>query len=116
MQDDDIVLCNACTDLVSLSKMEAFPRRLFGSKRAGEWVGVRELCLQAGLAPGDIRPDVFATWLADPMVHDGYAVVLFYDDQSKWSMAAHYNRGRLLGSALPKQSPPTAVPAPSSTL
>ena len=32
-------------------------------------------------------------------------MILFYDDESKWSMAAHYNRRRLLGEASPDPSP-----------
>jgi hypothetical protein len=106
MQDEDITLCNACTDLVSLKKLEAFPRHLFGDKRPGEWVGVRAFCAQVGVTAGDLKPQLFATWLADPMGQDGYALLLFYDDDSKWSMTAQYNRLRLLGRA----SPDTAVP------
>lgn len=103
MQDDEITLFNTCTDLVSLKRMEAFPLHLLGSKRPGEWIGVRAFCLQIGVAPGDLRPDLFATWLPDPLAQDAYAVILFYDDESKWSMAAHYNRGRLLGGGPPHQ-------------
>ncbi len=104
MQDDEITLFNTCTDLVSLRKTEAFPLHLLDSKRSGEWICVRELCLQIGVAPGDLRPEVFATWLPDPMAHAAYAVIIFYDDESKWSMAAHYNRARLLGGGSPNQS------------
>ncbi len=104
MQDDEITLLNACTDLVSLRNSEAFPRHLLGTKRPGEWVCVRDFCLQIGVAPGDLTPELFATWLPDPRAHDGYAVIMFYDDESKWSMAAHYNRGRLLGGASPIQA------------
>jgi hypothetical protein len=103
MHDDEINLCNACTDLVSLRTSEAFPRQLLENKRPGEWIGVRAFCEQIGIAPGDVKPELFATWLPDPTAQDGYAVVLFYDDESKWSMAAHYNRGRLLDSARPNQ-------------
>ena len=94
MQDEEIALFNACADLVSLKKWEAFPLHLLGSWRAGEWIGVREVCLQISVAVGDLAPDLFAAWLPDPKGHDGYAVILFYEDESKWSMAAHYNRGR----------------------
>jgi len=103
MQDDEILLVNNCTGLVSLKKKEAFPLHLLQSKRPGEWICVRDFCLQIGVAPGDLRPEVFATWLADPMAHDAYAVILFYDDESKWSMAAHYHRARLLGDESPNQ-------------
>lgn len=116
MQDDEITLFNTCSDLVSLKKTEAFPRQLLESKRPGEWICVRELCLGIGVAPGDLRPEIFATWLPDPMAHDAYTVIMFYDDQSKWSMAAHYNRARLLGGSSPNQAldPTGAVIAASS--
>src|SRR5437879_6589824 len=101
MQDEELVLLNTCTDLVTLKKFEAFPRHLLGSEPGAEWVGVRELCRQIGLAVGDLKPDLFTTWLPDPVGHDGYAVILFYDDESKWTTAAHYNRQRLLGNVSP---------------
>ncbi len=104
MQDDEIALFNTCTDLVSLRKTEAFPLHLLQSKRPGEWICVREFCQQLGMAPGDLRPEVFATWLPDPLAHDAYTVIVFYDDESRWSMAAHYNRARLLGSGSPNPS------------
>lgn len=116
MQDEEITLCNACTDLVSLRKNEAFPWHLLGTKRPGEWICVSEFCLQIGVAPGDLRPELFATWLPDPRAQDGYAVVMFYEDESKWSMAAHYNRGRLLGEAPPNQAlPPTGAALSASS-
>jgi hypothetical protein len=119
MQDDEITLFNTCTDLVSLRKAEAFPRHLLQSKRPGDWVSVREVCEGIGVPVGGLRPAVFATWLPDPMAHVGYAVILFYDDESKWSMAAHYNRSRLVGGATPNPSlPPTGSaisPSTSST-
>src|SRR6202030_2436512 len=90
---------------VSLRKCEAFPLRLMESKRSGEWVRVREFCLQVGVAAGELKPELFATWLADPMADEAYSVILFYDDESKWSMAAHYNRRRLLGTASPDRLP-----------
>ena len=120
MEAEEIALCNVCTDLVSLRKFEAFPRRLLESKPSGEWIGVNELFRELGLPGGDLGPEVFATWLSDPMGHEAYAVILFYDDESKWSMAAHYNRGRLFGSASSVQALQTTganfqPPAPSAT-
>ncbi len=116
MQDDEITLCNICTDLVSLRKNEPFLRQLLASKPPGEWVSLRGFCTQAGLSVGEIKPDLFATWLPDPLSDDAYAVVMFYDDESKWSMAAHYNRVRLLGDASPQQtSGGGAVPSSSTT-
>jgi hypothetical protein len=114
MQDDEITLCNICTDLVGLRKMEAFPLRLLETKQPGEWIAVREFCMQIGLAAGDPKPELFATWLPDPLAHDAFAVIMFYDDESKWSMAAHYNRARVLGveSANPEHQPAGAVVRP----
>ncbi len=104
MQDDETTLYNTCTDLVSMRKNKAFPLHLLGSRRAGEWICVHELCQNLGMAPDEIKPGLYATWLADPLGHDAYVVVMFYDDESKWSMAAHYNRGRLLGDAAPDKT------------
>ncbi|MGH7223587.1 MAG: hypothetical protein ACRELF_10190 [Gemmataceae bacterium] len=87
---------NICADLVSLKRLEAFPVHLLTAKRPGEWVPVRELCLQAGLDAEDLRPDLFAAWLAEPTGDEGYAVILFYEEESMWTMAARYNRQRLL--------------------
>jgi hypothetical protein len=111
MQDEELVLLNTCSDLVSLRKFEACPLQLLRGQ-PGEWVGVRDLCLQIGVSADNLKPDLFATWLADPMGHDGYAVVLFYDDESKWTMAAHYNRQRLLGSGSPDAALQPAGAAP----
>jgi hypothetical protein len=116
MHDDETAISNACTDLLSLRAMEAFPLRLLGGQRPGEWVVVGAFCRQIGVVPDDLTPGLFATWLPDPSGHDGYAVILFYDDESKWSMAAQYNRGRLLGSATPSlagQLAGAGVPAPA---
>jgi hypothetical protein len=105
MEEDEITLFNSCTDLVSLKKCEAFPLRLLDGKRPGEWIRVREFCLQVGVAAGEFNPELFAAWLADPMGSTAYVVILFYDDESKWSMTAQYNRRRLLGDAAPDQTP-----------
>jgi hypothetical protein len=117
MQDEEITLFNACTDLVTLKKYEAFLLRLLNDKGVGEWIGVRELCWQIGVADDELTAVLFATWLPDPKAQDGYVVIMFYDDESKWSMAAHYNRARLVGGALPSQVPQpngTALPASGS--
>ncbi len=115
MQGDEITLFNACTDLVSLKKSEAFPLRLLSGKRPGEWVGAREFCQHVGVPAGDLAPELFATWLPDPKAHDGYVVILFYDDESKWSMAAQYNRVRLMGTQSLIQGPPAGAAVPGSS-
>lgn len=103
MQDDEVSLYNGCTDLVSLKKSEAFPLQLLGTKRPGEWIGVREFCMQIGVATGNCGSELFVTWLPDPMANDAYALIMFYDDESKWSMAAQYNRARLFNNATSNQ-------------
>jgi hypothetical protein len=101
MEDEELTrLNNFCADLVSLKRWEAFPVHLLIGKRTGEWVRVREICLQAGLEAGDLEQGLFAAWLPDPVGEDGYAVILFYDEESMWTMAARYNRQRLLEGVL----------------
>ncbi len=100
MEAAEITLCNACADLMSLKEAEAFPLFLLRDKRAGEWIGVRDLCEQVGATPTNLPKSVFAAWLPDPVANDAYAVVMFYDDESQWSMAAHFNRERLLSDAM----------------
>lgn len=92
-------LNNICADLLSLKRWEAFPLQLLTGKREAEWVRVRELCLQVGINAGDLNPDLFATWLSDTTGDEGCAIILFYDEGSMWSMAARYNRQRLLSKA-----------------
>ena len=110
MDDEGLThLTNFCTDLVTLKRWEAFPTHLLMGKRTGEWARVRELSLQAGLEGLDVKAkleglevkDLFAAWLPDPSGNEGYAVILFYDEESLWTMAASYNRQRLLEGVLP---------------
>jgi len=112
MQDNETMLANTCADLVSLKKTESFPFFLFG-RRPGEWTAVRDFCLSIGVAPGQVGPGVFVTWLPDPLGNEGYNVIVFYDDESKWSMAAHYNRARLCGGS--NQVPRSAIAALTSS-
>lgn len=100
MEDEELThLNNLCADLVSLKRWEAFPLLLLTSKREAEWVRVRDLCLQACGDSGDLKPDLYAAWLADTAGDEGYVVILFYDEESMWTMAARYNRQRLLAAA-----------------
>jgi pyruvate carboxylase len=90
-----------CADLLALKSCEAFPVHLLIGKRTGEWVRVRDLCLQIGVDAADVSADLVAAWLSDPAGNEGNAVILFYDEDSLWSMAANYNRQRLLDVVLP---------------
>jgi hypothetical protein len=62
----------------------------------GAWVPVRELYEHAGAAAGPIPTSLAAAWLSSPGDPD-YAVILFFDDETKWSLTAGYNVTRLLG-------------------
>ncbi len=95
------LLDNLCADLLSLQRCEAFPLHLLIGKRTGEWVRVRDLCIQIGLDAEDVPADIVTAWLPDPSGDEGYAVIVFYDAESLWSMAASYNRQRLLDGVLP---------------
>ncbi len=96
IEDEELTcLSNSCADLVTLKTREAFPVHLLTGNRAGEWIRVQQLCLQAGLDAGDVKPDLFASWLADPAGDEDYALIIFYDEESMWTMAARYNRQRV---------------------
>ncbi len=100
MEDEELTqLNNFCADLVSLKRWEAFPTHLLIAQQAAEWVRVRELGSRIGLSAEDVKADLFAAWLPDPTGDEGYAVILFYDEESMWTMAARYNRQRLLENA-----------------
>jgi hypothetical protein len=102
MEDEDLnQLSNWCSDLLTLKQREAFPAHLLIGKRSAEWVQVRELCHETGLGVPDAKPDLYAAWLPDPAGDDGYAVIIFYDEETMWTMAARYNRRRLLEGVLP---------------
>ena len=53
-----------------LRKCEAIPLHLMESKRSGEWIRVHEFCLHVGVSVGELKPELFATWLPDPMAHE----------------------------------------------
>jgi hypothetical protein len=113
MQDDEIMLLNACTDLVGSRKREAFPMSLLTTRQAGEWVPVRDICQQIDLPSDDFGPTLSVTWLPDPTADESYVVILFFDDETKWSLAAQYNRARLLGGTSVNGAPRAADTATS---
>jgi hypothetical protein len=99
MDDEPDRLSNLCTDLVSLQRLEPSLLCLFQCKQAGEWTRVSELYDSAGGSSEPIRPELVAAWLPDPFGDADYAVIVFYDDATKWSFVAHYNKERLLHTA-----------------
>jgi hypothetical protein len=97
MEDEELTqLTNLCADLVSVKRWESFVIHLLTRKRTAEWVRVCEHCVQAGVDAGEVKSDLFVSWLPDPTAEEGYAVIVFYDEESMWTMAARYNRQRLL--------------------
>jgi hypothetical protein len=92
--DEEDILSNFCTDLVSLARLEAGVVHLFGAKRAGEWVSVADLYRAASQTADAIKPELSATWLPVPRDPD-HAIVLFFDPELWWSMQAVYNAARL---------------------
>jgi hypothetical protein len=100
MVEDSIRLNNFCVDLVSEKRTEPFVIRLLTNTQAGEWVRVDEVCAAIGLAVEGVDTELFATRLADPVGDEGYSLIVFYDNASLWTMAARYNRQRLLEEAL----------------
>ena len=115
MEDEELLrLNNLCADLVGLKSWEAFPTHLLIGKRTGEWVRVRDVCQQAGVSAGDVKPDLHAVWLPDPTGNEDYVIILLYDEESLWSMTASYNRQRLLECAVPamqRHAEPVRQPA-----
>ena len=102
MDDEPDVLSNLCTDLVTLRRLEPALVYLFRQKTPGSWVSLRELYEKAGQPDRGIKAQLAAAWLPSPVEPD-YAVVLFNDDATKWSLTADYNITRLLGQQLPSQ-------------
>ena len=106
MDDESDTLSNLCADLVSLRRPESGLAYLFRQKSPGNWVSVRDLYEKAGQPNPMIKPQLTAAWLPSPC-DPGYAVILFYDDATKWSLTADYNVARILG----QQSPPQVAAA-----
>lgn len=96
---------NLCGDLVSLRRLEPGMIYLLRDTPPGIWLKVRELYRRAGEETASIKEPLSVAWLPSPGDPD-YAVVLFHDDESKWSLTADYNISRLLGQ---KRHPAVAV-------
>jgi hypothetical protein len=93
--DETDLLSNLCADLVSLRRLEPGLGMLFREPK-GSWVPVRELYSHAGQPDESIKENLVAAWLPSP-TDPNYSILVFLDDESKWSMTADYNSTRLLG-------------------
>jgi hypothetical protein len=88
-------LLDVCGDLVSQKSSEAFLASLFSRKHMGQWTKAAELGKDTGFDLNGIGPDVFVTWVDDPSGDPTYALVLFFDDETKLTAAAQFNRSVL---------------------
>jgi hypothetical protein len=105
MDDEADTLGNLCMDLVSLRRSEPALVHLFRDTLPGAWVPVRELYERAGLAAEPIKAQLVAAWLPSPCDPD-YAVIVFFDDETKWSLTAECHAARLI-----RQHPQSPVAA-----
>jgi hypothetical protein len=97
MYDEEISQIGFCTDLVALKATEAFPRSLLTDHKMGEWVQAKRLCHKVGIDLVGMKDELVVAWLADPKGDRSFVVIIFFDNDSKESFAAHYNSGRRLG-------------------
>jgi hypothetical protein len=81
---------------VSLRRLEPGLAALFRDRAPGTWVPVRDLYERAGTSTEPIPTSLAAAWLPSPGDPD-YAVIVFFDDETKWSFTADCNATRLLG-------------------
>lgn len=96
MECDADIMSNVCTDLVSLRRMEPAISHLLRDHPAGVWVPVADLYAQTEVSSPTVSGELQAAWLPAPQ-NANYAVIVFFDDESKWSMTAEYDAMRLLG-------------------
>jgi hypothetical protein len=97
MDDETDILSNVCVDLISLRRFEPGLKHFFAETSPGSWTSVRDLYERARQPQPSLESTLAVTWLPSPGGLD-YAVVLFFDASSKWSLAADYNVSRLLGT------------------
>ena len=96
MDDDRDDQMSFCADLVTLRRTEAFPLSLLRDREPGEWIPVKTVCQLTGIASPEVKPELVSTWLPDPFGDQEYVVIIFYDDETKRSISAHYNKQRLV--------------------
>lgn len=95
MEDETDSLSNWCADLVSLRRFEPGLLHLFRERSPGEWVQVSDLYARAGEPPAPVPGGLVAAWLPSP-TDAGYAIVVFWDEETRWSLTAEYDVARLL--------------------
>lgn len=95
MNNDSDPQMDLCSELVTLRKTEPFLLTLLTEHGPGEWASVGEICRRIHFVSTEISPGLVSTWLPDPFGADDFIVIIFYDDETKRSLAANYNRCRL---------------------
>ncbi len=101
MNDWEVALENLCCDLVSQRDFEPLLAQLF-VKDSSQWTPLMSLAQSSSIDLShfaDIASQLYIVWLSHPTGGSGYAVVIFYDFDSKWTKGADYNRVRLLGQS-----------------
>lgn len=86
---------DVCADLVSQEDNEQIVFSLLSEQPKGQWTAVQELSRKCGVAVDGVTEDQFVAWLDDPRGEPSYVLIVFFDDATKLSAAAHYNRDRL---------------------
>ena len=87
---------NLCSDLMSSRTFEAFPIELLQSSKS-KWSSTVELSESIGIdlhLDRDIISDLYVVWLDHPTGDSDYALIVFYDFETKWTMGAEFNRSR----------------------
>lgn len=95
MENELTDLLDLCADLVSQKSSEAFVASLFSRMRIGQWTNAAELAKEAGVDLNGIGSDVLVTWKDDPSGDPAYTLVLFFDDETKLTAVAQFNRAAL---------------------
>ena len=81
----------ACGDILSEKKNELALVRLFTDVRPGQWMSLRDSL------PADLTEEVFAAWLDLPgETFAAFRLVIFFHEESGWTLTATYNVGLLL--------------------
>ena len=91
-EDCDLV----CSNVLTKARLDNAMSALFGEYAAGVWADVDALYREIEPPPVEIAATLRVAWLAAPDATPGYALVVFYESSTLWSLTAIYNVGRLL--------------------
>ena len=93
-QEEDELTCHLellSGAVLSEQKYEPMLEQLFSQVSAGEWMSLEDAL------PTDFHEDIFVAWLNLPdQTERAFRLVLFFHEDSGWSMTANYNAERLL--------------------